>query len=206
MSTLNKEELKTPFDKDATVVEKKDSLAEHKWAPKPKRHNVIIVRNTIRFKTLVIQAKNLLKNQFNTIELHAVDDESYLTITLVAQCLLKYGYVSMDRLKTKTHQTWDKQDFQKYKGKETKNVATSIYKPSNHQKDIEDADPKIVLQPKLVIHLSKCAQFDSIYDKFEENYKKAEEDHAEEIAIAEKNVIDGPEADWNFLSSSQKLN
>ena len=195
MSSTKKEELKTPFDKDAKVAEKKVSLAEHKWAPRPKRHNVMIVRNTIRFKTLVIQAKNLLKNQFNSIELHAVDDESYLTITLVAQCLLKYGYVDITRVKTKTHQTWDKQDFQKNKGKDSKNASTSIYKPSNHQKDIEDADAKIVLQPKLVIHLTKCDQFDSIYDKFEENYKKAEEDHAEEIAIAEKNAVDGAEVE-----------
>ena len=70
-----------------------------------KQHNVIIVRRTTRFKTLVIQTKNLLKNRFDTIELHGVDDQSFLTVSLVAQCLLKYKYVTLARLKTKTHQT-----------------------------------------------------------------------------------------------------
>ena len=51
---------------------------------KPKRHNVLIVRENIKFKTLVIQAKHLLKTQFETIELHGIDDQSYLTVSLVA--------------------------------------------------------------------------------------------------------------------------
>ena len=54
------------------------------YESKPRRHNVIIVRGNVKFKTLVIQAKQLLKAQFETIELHGVDDQSYLTISLVA--------------------------------------------------------------------------------------------------------------------------
>ena len=76
---------------------------------------MIIVRTNTRFKTLVILAKNLLKSQFDSIELHGVDDQSYLTVSLVAQCLMKYKYVTISRLKTKTVQTMDNQ---KNSGKE----------------------------------------------------------------------------------------
>ena len=124
-------------------------------------HNVIIVRKTTRFKTLVIQAKNLLKTKFNKIELHGVDDQSFLTISLVAQCLLKYKYVTISRLKTKTHQKVVKID------------------------DEDDANSRIILQPKLVVHLTKTSEFDSIYDDFEQAFKKIQEEHAEDI-----NVID----------------
>ena len=55
----------------------------HKKA-EPRRNNVVIVRENTRFKTLVILAKNLLRDQFDSIELHGVDDQSYLTISLVA--------------------------------------------------------------------------------------------------------------------------
>ena len=75
-----------------------------KTETKQRRHNVIIVRKTTSFKTLVMTAKNILKNHFDTIELHAVDEASYVTITLVAQCLMKYKYVTLSRLKTKTVQ------------------------------------------------------------------------------------------------------
>ena len=129
----------------------------HKKA-EPRKNNVVIVRENTRFKTLVILAKNLLREQFDSIELHGVDDQSYLTISLVAQCLMKYNYVEMTRLKTKTVQA-TKQD-----------------------------DPKVVLQPRLVIHLAKSAQFDSIYDDFEKVFKKVEEENKEEIAISESAV------------------
>ena len=127
-------------------------------------HNVIIVRKTTHFKTLVIQAKNLLKTKFNKIELHGVDDQSFLTISLVAQCLLKYKYVTISRLKTKTHQKVVKKD------------------------DEDDADSRIILQPKLVVHLAKTPEFDSIYDDFEQAFKKIQEEHAEDINVIESSA------------------
>ena len=133
-------------------------VAKKVFKPKnnePRRNNVLIVRENTRFKTLVILAKNLLRDQFDSIELHGVDDQSYLTISLVAQCLMKYNYVEMSRLKTKTVQA-TKQD-----------------------------DTKVVLQPRLVIHLTKSDKFDSIYDDFEKVFKKVEEENKEEIAISE---------------------
>ena len=72
-------------------------------APSRQQHNVLIVRRTLPFKSLVIRAKELLKTKFDEIELHAVDDEAYLTVTLVTNCLKKYGYCTLTRLKTKTH-------------------------------------------------------------------------------------------------------
>ena len=35
-----------------------------------------------------------------------------------------------------------------------------------------DFDPRVILQPKLVVHLKKTAEFDSIYDDFEAIFKK----------------------------------
>ena len=102
-----------------------------------RRHNVIVVRKSMLFKTLVIQTKNLLKNQFETIELHGVDDQSYLTIGLVANCLIKYKYVTITRMKTKTVQVPD------------------------------DEKHNAKLQPRLIVHLTKTPEFDSIYDDFE---------------------------------------
>ena len=111
----------------ATVAESKVNPVETKKAPRARKenakvgdkdqkreysvrkHNVIIVRKNTSFRTLVMLAKTLLKNQFETIELHAVDDQSYLTITLVCQCLMKYKYVTLDRLKTKTVQVLEEE-------------------------------------------------------------------------------------------------
>ena len=64
-----------------------------------------MVNRSYNFKSLVHKTKNLLKNSFEFVELHAVDDRSYLTISLVSQTLMKYKYVTLTRLKTKTHQT-----------------------------------------------------------------------------------------------------
>ena len=61
---------------EVEVVEKKLSTPgiENSTADKRrqfvKQHNVIIVRKTANFKTLVVQTKNLLKNQFESVELH----------------------------------------------------------------------------------------------------------------------------------------
>ena len=203
MSSVKKEEVPTPFDKEAkdgapAAVEKSrsrtrrqptkkgDAAAASAPEPKPskvnqRRHNVIMVRKSVTFKTLVIQAKNLLKNQFDTIELHAVDDTSYLTISLVAQCLMKYKYVVMTRLKTKTHQTVEAKEGGSGKEASKTNFAKHLD---------EDADPRIILQPKLVIHLQKTPEFDSIYDDFEAVYKKVAEEHEEEIAMGDKEAGD----------------
>ena len=151
------------------AAEKTETTEKAKYI---KQHNVIIVRKTTRFKSLVIQTKNLLKNRFETIELHGVDDQSFLTISLVAQCLLKYKYVTLSRLKTKTHQTILKRDDEK--------------KPS---KDDNDADNRVILQPKLVVHLTKTPDFDSIYDDFEAAFKKIQEEHAEDISEIEKSAV-----------------
>lgn len=131
---------------------------------------MIIVRRTTFFKTLVIQTKNLLKNRFDTIELHGVDDQSFLTVSLVAQCLLKYKYVTLSRLKTKTHQTYLKRD-------DAKNA-----------KD-DDFDSRVILQPKLVVHLTKTPEFDSIYDDFESAFKKIQEEHAEDIHDIDQSAV-----------------
>ena len=129
--------------------EKKSTKAAKDFKePKERRNNVIIVRQNIRFKTLVILAKNMLKSQFDSIELHGVDDQSYLTVSLVTQCLMKYKYVTMERLKTKTVQAMD--------GPKT------FGKEASH-----DADLRVVLQPRLVVHLKKTPEFDSIFDEFE---------------------------------------
>ena len=133
------------------------------YESKPRRHNVIIVRGNVKFKTLVIQAKQLLKTQFETIELHGVDDQSYLTISLVAQCLLKYKYVTVSRLKTKTVQIHEEDD-------------TS----ANYSR----------LQPRLIIHLTKTKEFDKIFDEFEAVFQKVVDDHqAEADATAEANKV-----------------
>ena len=52
----------------------------------------------------------------------------------------------------------------------------------------------MILQPKLVVHLRKTAEFDSIYDDFEAIFKKVQEGHEEDIKaideISEKNPGD----------------
>ena len=124
-----------------------------------RRHNIIVVRKSMLFKTLVIQTKNLLKNQFETIELHGVDDQSYLTVNLVANTLIKYKYVTITRLKTKTVQVHD-----------------------------DETDKYAKLQPRLIVHLKKTPEFDSIYDDFEAVFKKVAEEHEEDIAIAQTDL------------------
>jgi len=181
MSSTKKEDVPpTPFDKEREAKAKEDR------APRPfreKRHNVLVVRQGMKFRTLVIQAKNMLKNQFDSVELHGVDDQSYLTITLVTQCLLKYKYVSLSRLKTKTHQTWYKKENDAPRGKDAKSKAA-----------MDDADSRIILQPKLVMHLKKSADFDKIYDDFEALHKKNfEEEHKEEIEMNDKEAADDEE-------------
>jgi len=86
---------------------------------------------------------------------------------------MKYKYVSLERLKTKTHQTWFKRDEDAKRGKEARAM--------------DDADSRIILQPKLVMHLQKTPDFDKIYDEFEALYsKKFEEEHKEEIELNDK--------------------
>jgi len=87
MSSIKKEEVPpTPFEQEKdskkAAAANEDSnedapAAKDSKAPRPfreRRHNVLIVRQGMKFRTLVIQAKNMLKNQFETIELHGVDD------------------------------------------------------------------------------------------------------------------------------------
>ena len=138
------------------------------FVPKQRRHNVVIVRQNVTFKTLVIQTKTLLKNQFDTIELHGVDEKSYVTVSNIARCLSKNGYVTLTRLKTKTVQVVDIED-------ESKTL-----------------NPHAKLQPRLIIHLTKTAEFDSIYDDFEAKFKKMLEEHSEDIKEAE-NAAEGDE-------------
>lgn len=152
------------------VPSKTDTTAKKHFV---KQHNVIIVRKTQNFKSLVVQSKNLLKNQFESIELHGVDDESFLTVSLVAQCLLRYKYVTMTRLKTKTHQTM---------------LRNSDSKPSTTIDEDIDQN-RVILQPKLVVHLKKTPEFDTIYDDFEAAFKKMKEEHEEDIQEIEKSAI-----------------
>ena len=53
----------------------------------------------------------------------------------------------------------------------------------------DDIDNRVILQPKLVVHLSKTAEFDSIYDNFESAFKKMKEEHAEDIQEIENSAI-----------------
>ena len=142
-------------------VKDKSDKAE-KYVPRERKHNVVIVRRNMGFKTLVVIAKDMLKKQFDMIELHAVDDKSFLTITLVTNCLMKYKYVTMSRIKTKTVQTIE-----------------------HEQKKEGDIDHFTRLQPRLVIHLAKTSEFDSIYDDFESQFKKMVEEHQDDIAESE---------------------
>ena len=75
---------------------------------------------------------------------------------------MKYGYVTMSRLKTKTVQAMD--------------VPKSAGKEPSH-----DADHRVVLQPRLVVHLKKTPEFDSIFDKFEAVFNKEIEAHKDEL-------------------------
>ena len=162
----NKSASKETTEKPAAAAEEskevKKSRSSQKKVPNPanqglnkRRHNIIVVRKSMLFKTLVIQTKNLLKNQFDTIELHGVDDQSYLTVSLVANCLIKYKYVTVTRMKTKTVQIPD-----------------------------DEQEKYAKLQPRLIVHLTKTPEFDSIYDDFESVFKKVAEEHEEDIAIA----------------------
>ena len=87
MSSAKKETIpETPFEKEkeankATKDDANDAAASAKESKvreprvfRERRHNVIVVRSGMKFRTLVIQAKNLLKKQFDTVELHGVDD------------------------------------------------------------------------------------------------------------------------------------
>ena len=150
-----KQEIKKEKRQRKTRSAKRVVVDTEKTELKQRRHNVLVVRKTTSFKTLVMTAKNILKNQFDTIELHAVDEASYLTITLVAQCLMKYKYVTLARLKTKTVQI------------------------------LEDAEghhhEAARLQPRLIAHLTKTAEFDSIYDEFEIKFKTMMEENKEQL-------------------------
>tara|TARA_B110000285_G_C14860117_1_gene484142 strand:+ start:411 stop:701 length:291 start_codon:yes stop_codon:yes gene_type:complete len=78
---------------------------------------------------------------------------------------MKYKYVTMERLKTKTVQAMDgPRTF----GKEMPN----------------DADQRVVLQPRLVVHLKKTPEFDSIFDEFESVFNKEMDAVKDEIDAA----------------------
>lgn len=156
-----------PAEKVEKVEKAEVKQKREYYADKIRKHNVMIVRKNTLFKTLVVTAKNLLKKQFDTIELHAVDEASYLTITLVAQCLMKYKYVTLSRIKTKTVQTLEVEE-----------------------KKEGDVDHFTRLQPRLVMHLTKTKEFDSIYDDFESQFKKMVEEHKEDIEDSEAQVDD----------------
>ena len=79
---------------------------------------------------------------------------------------MKYKYVTMERLKTKTVQAMDgPRTF----GKEVPN---------------DYSDHKVILQPRLVIHLKKTPEFDSIFDDFEAAFNKEMEEVKDEIDAA----------------------
>ena len=161
MPTVNETKKSTQKSKDVeqkdhssdTTSCKKKNPNKDKQARPPRNNNVIIVRKGMKFRTLVILTKDLMRSQFDSIELHGVDDFSYHNITLVAHTLMKYNYCTMTRLKTKTVQSFD--DGEK--------------------------DKRVVLQPRLVIHLQKTAEFDKVYDDFDSVFKKVQEEHKDDI-------------------------
>ena len=48
------------------------------------------------------------------------------------------------------------------------------------------------MQPKLVVHLAKTPEFDTIYDDFEENFKRAQEEVKDDIKAVEESIIHNP--------------
>ena len=160
------------YGANPTASKKPDTQRKSKSRPRPeksdkvweRKHNVVIVRSSLKFRSLVFLAKNMLRKQFDTIELHAIDDYSYSTAVLAAQCLMKHKYVTMTRLKTKTVQTLQTEEKE------------------------GDIDKFTRLQPRLVVHLTKTAEFDSIYDDFENRFKQMVEAHDKDIAESEAPV------------------
>ena len=51
-----------------------------------------------------------------------------------------------------------------------------------------DADPRVVLQPRLVVHLKKTPEFDSIFDQFETAFNKEIEEHKDDIEVSNNAV------------------
>ena len=94
----------------------------------------------------------MLRNEADNIEMQAVDDASYETVSNVAECLLNYQYVTLRNLNTGTHLSPMKKSVQAPQAAETEDV------------EMEE-------KPKLVIHLAKASDFDKIYDEFEDAQK-----------------------------------
>ena len=67
--------------------------------------NVLVVRRDTHFRTLINKVKDILRNESDNIEMQAVDDASYETVSSVAECLLNYKYVTLRQLNTQTHHT-----------------------------------------------------------------------------------------------------
>ena len=148
----------TPTE-ETKVSDKGKKVDRNKAVPRP-QHNVIIVRRTLPFRPLLAITKNLLKDKFDSVELHGVDQESFVTIMIASNVLTKYGYCTLTRIKTKTHQA----------------------------KTAED-DARVILRPKLVVHLSKTPEFDQIQHDFEEKMTKAQEEAKEDLHAVEVSVI-----------------
>ena len=146
-----------------------------KKKPTMEQHNVIIVRRNFPFKALAAKVKSLLREKFEEIELHAVDTEAFLSLTIAANVLQKYGYCTISRLKTKTHQA----------------------------RESEDSDARVVLRPKLVCHLKKTAEFDSIFDEFETRMKAATEEAKEDLHAVETSVLHNKEGDKDLIVSAE---
>ena len=140
------------------------------------QYNVIIVRRSLPFRPLLAITKNLLKDKFDTVELHGVDSESFVTVMIASNVLTKYGYCTLTRLKTKTHQA-----------------------------KAADDDSRVVLRPKLVVHLTKTAAFDQIHHDFEEKMSKAQEEAHEDLHAVEISVIHNASGDKD-LAFDEKMN
>ena len=79
--------------------------------------NVISVRgNNYHFKTLIDEAKRRLRNESDVVELHALNGEADKVVSAVAECLLSYQYVTLTKLRTKTHQILEPKDMSPVKG------------------------------------------------------------------------------------------
>ena len=55
------------------------------------------------------------------------------------------------------------------------------------------------MQPKLVVHLQKTPDFDSIYDDFEAIFKKVQEEHADDINAIE-NISEKDPRDDDYIN------
>ena len=70
--------------------------------------------------------------------------------------------------------------------------------------DPKDDGRRVVLQPRLIVHLQKTPEFSAIFDDFEKAFAEAAEEHKDDIELGESAASAKVEA-WK-VSLIQKIN